>query len=69
MDKDCALFDRRAENAMRPLLAEFIGWLTSAEYDDEEAYGAEGEEAEESKGISDAATEEEKKGESAETDA
>jgi len=41
MDRDCILFDRKAETTMRKLLAEFIGWLTSAEYDDEEAYGEE----------------------------
>jgi len=64
MDKDCVLFDRKAENAMRPLLADFIGWLTSAEYDDEEAYGAEGDDAYGAEGA-----EEEKKEQPAETDA
>jgi len=49
---------------MRPLLADFIGWLTSAEYDDEEAYGAEGDDAYGAEGA-----EEEKKEQPAETDA
>ena len=48
---------------MRPLLADFIGWLTSAEYDDEEAYDAEGGDAYGAEG------EEEKKEQPAETDA
>jgi len=61
MDRDCILFDRKAETTMRKLLAEFIGWLTSAEYDEEEAYGEE----EETKDSGAAADQEE----STETDA
>lgn len=41
LDKDCALYDRKAEKTMRPLLDEFVAWLSSAEYDEEEAYGEE----------------------------
>jgi len=63
LDRDCILHDRKAETAMRKLLAEFIGWLTSAEYDEEEAYGEE----EETK--NGAANQEEEKEEPAETDA
>lgn len=64
MDKDSILFDRKAENAMRTLLVEFIGWLQSADEYGEEEYGDEV--GEESKV---AAEEEEKKEEPAETDA
>lgn len=66
MDKDSILFDRKAENAMRGLLAEFVGWLSSAAEYGEEDYGDE--EGEESKAS--AAAKEENKGEAtAETDA
>ena len=41
LDRDSKLHDRQAESAMRPLLNEFVQWLTSAEYDEEEAYGEE----------------------------
>ena len=41
LDRNCILFDRSAENAMRRLLAEFITWLSSADYDAEEDYGDE----------------------------
>jgi len=41
LDKNCILFDRSAENAMRPLLAEFITWLSFADYDAEDDYGEE----------------------------
>ena len=59
LDRDCILFERKAESAIRPLLDEFIGWLNSADYDEE--YDQE----EESKG----AEEEEEKKEATETDA
>ena len=48
---------------MRPLLTEFVGWLQSAEYDDEEAYGEE-----ETKEAQDGAGEEEEKKEVEETE-
>lgn len=35
LDKTCAMYDRAAEKAFRPLIAEFITWLSSAEYDEE----------------------------------
>ena len=41
LDRDSKLYDRSAESAMRPLLKDFINWLSSAEYDEEEAYGEE----------------------------
>ena len=41
LDRDSKLYDRPAESAMRPLLNEFVQWLQSAEYDDEEGYGEE----------------------------
>ena len=59
LDRDCKLYDRSAENTMRPLLNDFIAWLSSAEYDEEEAYGEE----------EGAAEEEEKKEEAEETEA
>jgi len=66
MDKDSILVDRKAENAMRALLAEFVQWLSSAaEYGDEE-YGDE--EGEESKTTA-TAEEENKEEATAETDA
>ena len=54
LDRDSKLHDRQAESAMRPLLNEFIQWLSSAEYDDEQDYGEEeaaGEEQEETKQV------------------
>ena len=41
LDRDSKLYDRQAESAMRPLLNEFIQWLSSAEYDEEADYGEE----------------------------
>lgn len=64
LNRDCIMYDRKAESTMRPILAEFITWLSSAEYDDEGAYGEEAY-GEETTG---AAEEEEKKGEDNETD-
>jgi len=61
LDKDCALYDRKAEKTMRPLLDEFVGWLSSGEYDDEEAYGEE-------EGETEAADGEEEKKELVETE-
>jgi len=40
LDRDSKLYDRPAESAMRPLLNEFVQWLSNAEYD-EEQYGEE----------------------------
>ena len=48
---------------MRPLLNEFVAWLQSAEYDDEEAYGEE-----ETKEAQDGAGEDEEKKEVEETE-
>ena len=58
LDRTSIMYDKRAQDTMRPLLTEFVGWLQSAEYDDEEAYGEE-----EAKGAAqdDGAGEEEKK--------
>ena len=58
------MYDERAQDAMRPLLTEFVGWLQSAEYDDEEAYG----EGEKGAGAGDDAGEEEEKKEVEETE-
>ena len=41
LDRNSIMYDKRSQDAMRPLLTEFVGWLQSAEYDDEEAYGEE----------------------------
>ena len=41
LNRDCIMYDRKAESTMRPILAEFITWLSSCEYDEEEAYGEE----------------------------
>ena len=51
MDRDSILFDRKAENAMRPLLADFVKYLQEGEYGEEEdGYGAEEEETKEASG-------------------
>jgi hypothetical protein len=54
LDRDCKLYDRPAESAMRRLLDEFVQWMQSADYGEEkgdeygdEAYGAEEEKKEE----------------------
>ena len=66
MDRDSILFDRKAENAMRPLLADFVKYLQEGEYGEEEdGYGAEEEETKEASGA--AAQQEEAS--AAETDA
>lgn len=49
LDRDSKLYDRPAESAMRPLLKEFVQWLSSADYDEEADYGEEGAEEEEKK--------------------
>ena len=41
LDKDCILYDRKAEKTMRTSLAEFVAWLQSADYDEEQDYGEE----------------------------
>jgi len=46
LDKHCILYDRKAEKACRPLLDEFIEWLQSDDYGEEEGYGEEGAEGE-----------------------
>jgi len=46
LDKKCILYNRKAEKAFRPMINEFIKWMTSTEYGDE--YDEE-EEAEEEK--------------------
>lgn len=46
LDKTCAMYDRAAEKAFRLLIADFITWLSSAEYDEEADYGDEGAEEE-----------------------
>lgn len=48
-DKKCALYDRKSEKAFRALISEFVQWLQSGDYGDEDAYGEEGEGEEESK--------------------
>ena len=58
LDRTSIMYDKRAQDTMRPLLTEFVGWLQSAEYDDEEAYG---EEEEKGAAQDDGAGEEEKK--------
>ena len=58
LDRTSIMYDKRAQDTMRPLLTEFVGWLQSAEYDDEEAYG---EEEEKGAAQDDEAGEEEKK--------
>ena len=64
LDRTSIMYDKRAQDAMRPLLTEFVGWLQSAEYDDEEAYGEE----EKGAGAGDDAGEEEEKKEVEETE-
>ena len=62
LDRTSIMYDKRAQDTMRPLLTEFVGWLQSAEYDDEEAYG------EEEKGAEAQDEEEEEKKEVEETE-
>ena len=58
------MFDKRGESAMRSLLTDFIGYLSNTEYGEEEdGYG------EEEEGGDQAATEETKAEEPAETEA
>lgn len=45
LDKDSKLHDRPAESQMRPLLNDFIQWLSSGDYDEETGYGEEEEPA------------------------
>lgn len=45
LDKKCALYDKKAERLLRPLLNDFVSWLTS-EYDPEAEYGEEEEKEE-----------------------
>ena len=49
MDRQCIVFDKKSEKAMRPLMDDFITWLQSDEYDEEADYGNEEAEAEETK--------------------
>lgn len=42
MDRQCVLFDKQSMKEMRPLLDDFVTWLQSDEYDEEDAdYGEE----------------------------
>ena len=69
MDRDSVLFDRKAENAMRPLLADFVKYLQEGEYGEEEDYGAEDAYgAEETKDASGAAAKQEQEAATEETD-
>ena len=63
LDRDSKMFDKRGESAMRALLTDFIGYLSNSEYGEEEdGYGEE-------EGGDEAATEETKAEEPAETEA
>ena len=68
LDRNSIMYDKRAQDAMRPLLTEFVGWLQSAEYDDEEAYGEEEEKKDGQGAGGDEAAEEEEKKEVEETE-
>lgn len=49
-DKKCALYDRKSEKAFRPLIDDFVTWLKSGDYGDEDGYGDEAANLEEEKG-------------------